>query len=384
MSTAFDVRALASHVRIELDDSLSTAEQESIKAHWADLAHDGGGEPDRVLRAGVRDDADPVDGTHTVSANSAEALAQRITSQVTLAAIGGLRGEALMFHAAAVALDDGRVIGFVGPSGRGKTTAAQELGRAYGYVTDETLAVRADGSVVAYPKPLSIGSRAVVKATEPASTFGLRGRPRAGLHLAALVLLDRRPDVAEPFVESVPIIEALSELVPQSSYLSALDRPLRTLVGMIRSTGGVRRIVYSEASTLPSLVDGLLETVDETAPVVIDVAHLSQRDCDCAGKVLETDTQGQARIDRPGAYWRGAYVDAMLVDDSLIVLGSGSLTVLAGVGPALWLAADGLTEEELRDAAQRELPPPPGEVVVDDVISDALRSLEDARLLVQT
>lgn len=383
MSTAFDVRALASHVRIELDDSLSSAEQESIKAHWADLAHDGNGEPDRVIRAGVRDDADPVDGTFTVSANSAEALAQRITSQVTLEAIGGLRGEALMLHAAAVALDDGRVIGFVGPSGRGKTTAAQELGRVYGYVTDETLAVRADGSVLAYPKPLSIGSRKAVKATEPASTFGLRAMPTEGLRLAALVLLDRRPDVAEPFVESVPIIEALSELVPQSSYLSALDRPLRTLIRTILSTGGVRRIVYSEAATIPSVVDDLLGTVDETASVLMDVSNLSRRDCDCAGKVI-ADTTGQSTVDRPGAYWRGAYVDAMLVDDSLIVLVSGRLTVLAGVGPALWLAADGLAEEELKGAAQRDLPTPPAGVAVDEVISEALRSLETAGLLVRS
>jgi hypothetical protein len=302
---------------------------------------------------------------------------------VTLDAITGLRGDALMFHAAAVALDDGGVIGFVGPSGRGKTTAARELGRVYGYVTDETLAVRPDGTVVAYPKPLSIASPSGVKATEPASTFGLRGAPRDGLHLAALVLLDRRADVAEPFVESVPIVEALSELVPQSSFLPELDRPLRTLVELIMSTGGVRRIVYSEAASIPSLVDDLLGTVDAAAPMLMDVANLSQRDCDCSGKVLEDDALPPA-VDRPGAYWRGAFVDAMLVDDAVIVLASGRLTVLAGVGPALWLAADGLDAAELAEAAKRDLPAPPAEVVVDDVISDALKSMEDASLLVRT
>ncbi len=130
MPTAFDVHALASKVRIELDDSLSTADQESIKAHWVDLAHDGAGEPDQVIRAGVRDDSDSSDGAYIIRANSPKALAQRITSEVTIGAIGGLRGEALMLHASAVALDDGRVIGFVGPSGRGKTTAAQALGRS--------------------------------------------------------------------------------------------------------------------------------------------------------------------------------------------------------------------------------------------------------------
>ena len=62
MSTAFDVRALSSKFRIELDDSLSTADQESIKAHWVDLADDSAGEPDRVILAGVHDHSDPLDG----------------------------------------------------------------------------------------------------------------------------------------------------------------------------------------------------------------------------------------------------------------------------------------------------------------------------------
>src|SRR5215207_3950639 len=187
MPIAFDVRALASTVRIEFDDSLSTADQESIKAHWVDLAHDGDGEPDHVIRASVRKQPGSIDGAYVVRANSPEALAQRITSEITTGAINALRGEALMLHASAVALDDGRVVGFVGPSGRGKTTAAEVLGRAYGYVTDETLAVRVDGSVVAYPKPLSIGLWPQVKTTEPASTLGLRGAPEADLRLAAIV-----------------------------------------------------------------------------------------------------------------------------------------------------------------------------------------------------
>ncbi len=62
MSTAFDVRALSTKFRIELDDSLSTADQESIKAHWVDLAHDSAGEPDQVIRFGVNDHSDPLDG----------------------------------------------------------------------------------------------------------------------------------------------------------------------------------------------------------------------------------------------------------------------------------------------------------------------------------
>ncbi|MCD2441019.1 hypothetical protein LQ757_01900 [Agromyces sp. SYSU K20354] len=382
MPSAFDVRALTSTVRIELDDSLSSADQASIRAHWVDLAHDGPGEPDHVIRAGLRDH--PASGAaHVIRATSPEALAQRITSEVTIGAIGGLRGEALMLHASAVALDDGRVIGFVGPSGRGKTTAAQALGRSYGYVTDETLAVRVDGSVVAYPKPLSIGSWPGVKTTEPASKLGLREAPADGLRLAAIVLLDRRPDVERPSVEPVPITEAVAALVPQTSHLSALEHPLRALVEAVVSTGGIRRVVYSEASTLPPLIDDVLREIEEDTPVLTDVAKMSQRDCDCFSGIIEKSSDPTV-VDRPGAYWRGTYADALIVDDSLMVLVSGSMVVLAGVGPILWLAADGLTLAELQEIAVRQLPEPPAGVDVAGVISDAVEGMVEARILVHT
>ncbi len=382
MPTAFDVRALASTVRIELDDSLSTAEQEWLKTHWVDLAHDAGGEPDQVIRAGLQTQSDASEDGRVIRANTPEALAQRVTSEVTTGAIGGLRGEALILHASAVTLDDGRVIGFVGPSGRGKTTAAQALGRAYGYVTDETLAVRVDGSVVAYPKPLSIGSRPGAKSTESASMLGLRRAPLDGLRLAALVLLDRLPDVDRPFVESVPVIEAMAALAPQTSQLAALQHPLRTLFQTIRSTGGVRRVVYAEASTLPPLIDDVLREIDHDAPIIKDVAKLSEHAYVYSSDPLEPQPDPSA-TERPGAFWRAAYIDALIVDDALLVLVFGSVVVLTGVGPILWLAADGLTEEELREIALRRLPEPSQGVDVDAVISDALKGLVAASILVR-
>jgi hypothetical protein len=249
-------------------------------------------------------------------------------------------------------------------------------------VTDETLAVRRDGSVVAYPKPLSIGSTPRVKVTEPASTLGLRGAPTDNLRLAAIVLLDRREGLEQPFVESVPIIEALSELVPQTSYLSALESPLRTLLEMILATGGVRRVVYSEASSLAPLIDEVLRAVDEDSPVLTDVAKMSQRDCDCYSGILEPRPD-LSPVERPGAYWRGTYLDALMVDDSLVVFLAGRVLVLSGVGPILWFAADGLTEEELRGIALRQLPEPPAGIDVAAVISDALHDLTDRSILVR-
>jgi len=388
MPTAFNVRALVSTVRVELDDTLSEEERESIRSQWVDLLVDGSDAPAMTIRASVDETARSVKtlDERTIRALSADDIADDITSEVTLTAIKGLSGEALMLHAAAVALDDGRVIGFIGPSGRGKTTASHALSNAHLYVTDETLAVRADGTVVPFPKPLSIGQRPGRKQHTPASALGLRPAPSDGLRLAALVLLDRHPGIDRPYVESVPLTEALPELVSQSSYLSQLDRPLRVLAQTVVATGGVRRMVYSEAETLHTLIDDILSTVDEEAPLLTDVASTFKRDCDCykdllPGASLVGDAPDQEA--RPGTYRRTNATDALLVDDGLLVMTPREVTVLEGVGPVVWLAADDSTEEDLREAALRQLPEPPEGVDPAQVIAAAIQQLVSAQLLAQ-
>ena len=121
----------------------------------------------------------------------------------------------------------------------------------------------------------------------------------------------------------------------------------------------------------------------QDAPLLMDVGNLAQRDCGCFSRKDEQPTE-PASVERSNAYWRAAYVDALLADDSLIVLRSSRVVVLEGVGPTLWLAADGVTEDELRDAALRELPEPPAGIDVATVISETVRDLVKAGLLVRT
>ena len=188
-----------------------------------------------------------------------------------------------MLHAAAVALDDGRVIGFVGPSGRGKTTASQALGRTYGYVTDETLAIRPDGSVVAYPKPLSIGARP----GHEAHRAGLGARPSPGptgkLRLAALVLLDRRPDVEQPYVESVPIDRGPARARPPDELpVCSSSSPLRTLVetGALDRRRAPGRLLRG-GHRCPPLIDGILAARAPDQPLAHRRREVPERDCDC-------------------------------------------------------------------------------------------------------
>ena len=80
-----------------------------------------------------------------------------MASTVTMRVVQALVGQAVMLHAAGLSTQDGLVIGLVGGSGAGKSTATERLCRsAFGYVTDELLVVELDGTVRAYPKPLSV------------------------------------------------------------------------------------------------------------------------------------------------------------------------------------------------------------------------------------
>ena len=89
---------------------------------------------------------------------------ETLTSNLTVAMIQQLAGKRTMLHAAAIG-DPAtkRALVLVGASGRGKTTAAQYLGKKFTYLTDETTIVGADREIYPYPKPLSL----VVSDDEP-------------------------------------------------------------------------------------------------------------------------------------------------------------------------------------------------------------------------
>ncbi|GAA3635429.1 hypothetical protein GCM10022200_18430 [Microbacterium awajiense] len=355
---------------VQFDDSVTPSDRVALLAPWDHLRTDEAAT--RVIRVrsvsggtGRRPSESDHLASRDVSAPSLVGLGSQLTTGITLDAIDALRGQALLLHACAVALDDGRVIGFVGPSGRGKTTASRVLGERFAYVTDETLAVRSDLSVIPYPKPLSIVSGPDGKHQRSPRSLGLRTDLPDDLRLAALVLLDRQQGKAEPTVHRVALNPGIAELAEQSSYLAELPTPLVSLADVLAHTGGLRRVCYGEATSLLSVVDEILKLDDPAPPRLLP-----------ARAAVAPSSKATAR-----RYHRTEYVDAARLDHELFVLRTGQITVLDGVGPAIWAAAGGATRDELVHAAVRELDEPPPGVDAPTVVDAATQALIERGLL---
>lgn len=183
-----------------------------------------------------------------IARHRVDSLMTALTQETTLLAIEANRGRLVMLHAAVLQRRGGEALAFVAPSGTGKTTLASVLGRTWGYAGDETAAICSDGTVVPYPKPLSVPRPALNLKLETApDDLGL-AVPDAPLHLAGVLLLDRRADAVARLLE-VPILEAVVELAGQTSALAELDRPLARLAELwgLPSSGRLRYADAAEA-----------------------------------------------------------------------------------------------------------------------------------------
>ena len=203
---------------------------------------------------------DAADRAGQVSREDLEDLLQLVTQRVTSAAIDALAGQCLMLHSACLANPvTGQAVAFVAPGGTGKTTLASTLGPGRWYVTDETTAVLDDGTVAPYPKPLSVrrAPDSLYKDETAPSSLGLVA-PDGAVRLAAVCLLDRSDrHTGPPRVSTLGTLDGIVEVVPQTSHLTRMTRPLQRLADLTESLGGVRRVAYREAADLADLLDEL-------------------------------------------------------------------------------------------------------------------------------
>lgn len=370
------VSVLEMPFRVVFGPGVPDAAAARIAESWASCATEPAQNATEIL-ADVADAAPPApDADVRVLTRTIAQLEESLTSTLTVEAIGLRRGDLLMLHAAGIAAQDGRVLAFVAASGTGKTTIARALGTRFGYVTDETVGVTAEGRVLPYPKPLSVKplSGSAPKAQLAPGAAGLLPAPDAPLVLAGVVLLDRRDGVEEARLEPVDPIEALDDLVPQTSYLSARPRPISGLVATLAALGGVRRLVYSEAEDVVDLVAAILASDISAAPASWN-------------EVVPLDIGvGDADGDGEGLIRRAPADDALsMPGGEIVVFCADTLVRLSGIGPAVWrLSAGGVRPGELLRAVLSEVGEPPPGVDAEAAVRAALDELVDLGLIAST
>lgn len=182
---------------------------------------------------------------------------QRLSQDVTHHLIAAQTGHFLMFRAGAVSHPEtGASLVFVAPSGTGKTTLARLLGRTHGYLTDETVGIDpSTGRIYSYPKPLSIatgnGWRKVETSPDVLGLLPAHPSPT----VARIVLLRRDDGPRRPArADELRVLDAVAALIPGTSALNRLPRPLRTIADLLDRTRPLLRLTYSEASDLVPLL----------------------------------------------------------------------------------------------------------------------------------
>lgn len=277
-------------------------------------------------------------------------LFTRLTHAVTGAVIRSQSGRLLMLHAAALADPvTGATLVAVAAGGTGKSTLCRVHGPGRVYLTDETVGIRRDGSLAAYPKPVSLrrSEQPFGKDEVPPSALGLDSPP-VQTRVAGVVLLRRDPEHEGPaVVEGLDTLEALAALAPESSAFMVTERPLTWLAGLLESTGGARRVTYSDTAHLADLVAEVLGRTPATDPTFTAQAGPAAGDQPTAlesAPHLDPDTPPG-----PDTSVRSVPVrDEVVRDGASVVLHEGQVLHLSAIATAVRaLAADWVTVAEL-------------------------------------
>lgn len=314
-----------------------------------------------------------VDGA---SAPTADADVPYLVSRnLTVASIRRRAGTCVMLHAAGLAGDTGGTVALVAGSGTGKTTAARLLGQHLGYVSDETITIEHDLSVRTYPKPLSILPDPTVPGTKHERSpddLGLL-RPPASLRLAAVAVLDRRDDVTAPRLEPIGLAEAMNDVLPQTSALPSLDRPLDRLARALAQGHGPYRLVYSH--------------IEDCLDIVTELAHVGQGHA--VGDVTWSWFDGLDHLAFPTpvpddlgpstVVRRTSFRDAVSSDGDVLVMRDWTPVTLPSLAGTMWLnTAAPVAVSDLVVVAEDELGPHPD---AEKIVVETVRMLIAERIL---
>lgn len=314
----FVVGALGRALRITVTGTGAGALAAAFADAWAHLLLDPRAETDDELI---------LDSAADTPESAVAGLAQASTL-ITRTLIDLNTGRGLLFHAAAAVRADGRAILLVGPSGAGKTTAITRLAGPHGYLTDETALVGPDGSVLPYPKPLSVERGGPAKAQLAPAELGLRVADVPHEVDRVIVLNREAGGSRQPLSRRLDLVESLEALVPQLSALERHPNPLAALAELIRQVGGIEQLSYADVLDLDP-ASGPPTSPWLPAEELAFSTIASDRDDGTAPGLIRT------RAD-----------DALETDDLLVLAHGSEIRVLAGVAKTLWLEAWAARSEE--------------------------------------
>lgn len=293
-----------------------------------------------------------------------------LSRELTRRGLQRLTGWVTLLHAAALSDEGGRTLVLVAPSGGGKSTATRVLGRRLGYVSDESVILLEDHRIAPHPKPpsLVVDPDQRFSKEEPApDDLGLGPTPTAP-RLGRLLTLAREPEVAEPSIETVGLIDQVLAVLPETSSTWLLPDGLHRLARAVTSGGPPARLCYSEIETCHELVWAHLEAEEGPAPTWEHLppdpgSRISSGSCapeDPGGDISlgscdqEADGAGDLAVDDVLA--RGPWSDAIAAEGEVLVLAGERPLRLAGPGAALWRAAgESCTVGQLTEAVVAEL-----------------------------
>ena len=344
-SSRLTLSALSATVSVDFGPGIPPALVDRVREAWSGALAAPDTVPDRVLVYDQAPDADR--------------FLEALSGAVTLEALEHERGRALLLHACGIAREDGRVLTFVGPSGRGKTTLSRTLGRVGGYVSDESIAIDGDLTVHPYRKPLSVVRPGMPKEQISPAAAGLRDLPDHELTLAAIVLIERDETLAAPVIEHLHFVDGVTALVGQASFLAELPGTVTALARLCDRIGGLRRVRYAEASDVVGVIEELLRPGPEPESWMARVVDI---------------------IDANGAT---AMADVVDYDHVMVVLSGRTLRILEGIAPAVLRAvSDGAydLDEVVESVIAQVGPPPDGDAA--QQISTVLTDLADAGFVV--
>lgn len=249
------IHALGTTVRVELGEEI---DPEEFAQAWSRCLTTGSGETADATadnaRHNARDDETPtVSGQRSMTA---------LTQSVTRALIERRAGELLMLHAGAVCHPQtGRSVAYIAPGGTGKTTLTRLLGRDYGYLTDETVGIEpGTWRIRSYEKPLSLRTTdgGYPKTERGPDGLGLQ-RAHPGPTLTSLMVIRRSDDNASTASFTQPdFLDIIPQLVPETSSLVRLHRPLHLLADLAEAVGGIWLVEYAEAEQVRDWVSDWL------------------------------------------------------------------------------------------------------------------------------